>query len=149
MPPPISACLPASPPYLPPPPADCGRRYAGAGLFRPVSLLAHPALHITVPGGVYVTTPRVALTASDGLRADATVAVNVTVANARGTTAAGAGARVELFDERGVSLGVGFASLPEVVGGGSASVLLSFDARRRRGAEIGQRSAEVTRDCPR
>jgi beta-galactosidase/beta-glucuronidase len=115
-----------------------------------VSLLAHPALHLAVPGGVYVTTPHIALTASDGLRADATVAVNVTVANARGTTAAGAGARVELFDERGVSLGVGFASLPEVGGGGgSASVLLSFDARRRCGAEIGRRSAEDTRDCPR
>ena len=35
------------------------RWYSGSGLYRPVSLITHPPVHVSTWGGVYVTTPDV------------------------------------------------------------------------------------------
>eukprot|EP01043_Picozoa_sp_COSAG02_P015343 COSAG02_NODE_652_length_18867_cov_30.656756_8_plen_222_part_00 len=56
------------------------RWYSGSGLFRPVSLLSHPATHIATWGGVYITTPNIKQAKGD-LTVEASTDVVVSVRN--------------------------------------------------------------------
>ena len=116
-------------------------RYAGAGLFRPVTLLSSMYdLHL-VPvsaGGVYVTTPVVNLTNAAGTRTDALVHINVTIANA-GNASSGVlglargnplGLEADVIDdETGAIVGSADAQVPAIGAGADASVLLSIFVR--------------------
>ena len=103
------------------------RWYAGAGLFRPVSLLGHPAVHVATAGGVYVTTPRVDLLTPDGTAASATVAVNISVHNDQ-SVKADVSAKVQLFeDDTGKLIATKQLVVGNVPAGDNRSAIINFE----------------------
>lgn len=99
------------------------RWYSGSGLYRPVTLLAAPALHLvpSYQGGVYITTPDVKLV-GDGGTAVATARVHVAVRNDATRQSAPTRARLVACDERARVVASGWASVAGVAAGQLANL---------------------------
>ena len=107
------------------------RWYSGSGLYRPVRLLRYASVHLERLGGVYVTTPAVAPLGADGLRANATVRVSLTLVNDGRETSAPTRLYVEVWREGGGGGGGGGLAraagvAPPIPPSGSATVNLTL-----------------------
>ena len=113
------------------------RWYSGSGLFRPVSLLTTPDVHVATWGGVYITTPGVKLLSSSpsssGTYVEASTEVALVVQNDGDTVSKPVQASVKIYrsDTPGTVVATGHSSGADVGGipaGGSANISVSIPA---------------------